>query len=417
MGSGPHLPSNPDVCPTQEWDGRADTRSVPTPRRSLAVATATLAFALAPAAQAHAGLLDGLLGGGAPAPTTVSPTVVTSLVGQLGTVPGLTTPQVTAAVTDLLAGGVPADLGVLQGVLPDLSSSLSSGSPTALVAGLLGQGVPAGSIVSLVDTLLSGVADPSATVSAVVGQLLGAGLPADPAALDAVLAALRGGAAPTGNLLDPVAGVLDVLAANAALPAEARASLADLSATVRSAGAGVLGDDVLGQVSGVLGVVGSALGTGSPVKEALNGLAGLLPGKATTTTTKPPSSSTTTAPTAGGPGRRGALDLKDVTATVSALKIDKARRVAKVTLRCPKQAFVPCTVRTAASVDGLRSGKAVKMTLKAGAAKVVSFKLPAVKARKLGRRGGRLSVRAVTSYAGYQLGTASRAVKVSKRRR
>lgn len=411
-----------DVCSTQTCQQAVDGVNVPTaPRRSFAVVTTTLAFALAPAAQAHAGLLDGLLGGGStPTPTAVSPSTVTNLVTQLqllgtpGTVGGQ---SLTTVVNELLEGGLPATVGAVQTVLPDLTSALApGGTPTALVGQLLSQGVSAVAIIPIVDQLLATVADPTGAVNAVVGQLLAVGLPTDTTALSGVLAALQGGALPTGTLLAPVAGVLDALAANEALPAEVRATVAGLSTTVKATGDSVLGTDLLEQVSGILGTVGGALGTGSATGGLLGGLAGLLPPKATTTakptTTTPVTSPVTTTPTA--PGKRGTLDLKDLTAVVSSLKVDKARKVAKIKVSCPARSFVPCTVKTAASVDGLRSGKAVKTTLKAGQAKTLSIKLPSTKTRKLSRRGGRLSVRAVTSYAGYQLGTASKAIKVAK---
>lgn len=392
-----------------------------TPRRS-AVTLATLAFALAPAAQAQAGLLDGLLVGGAttPATTTPSPAQVTALVTQLlPTAPALPGTDLTTAVTNLLAGGVPGNLGTLQEVLPDLSAALTGGSATGLVEELLSQGLPTASIVPLVDQLLTGVADPSATVTAVVGQLLGAGLPTDATALSGVLAALQGGALPTGSLLSPVAGVLDTLAQNDALPAEVRATIAGLSTSVRSAAGGVVGTDVLTQVGGLLGTVGGALGTSSPVKDALSGLAGLLPPRTSTTTTRPTTTTTTipvATPVAAAAPKRAAVNLEDVTATVSQLKLDRARKVLKAKVACPKKAFVPCTVKAAASVDGLRSGRAAKTTLQAGASKVVAFKLPTTKTKKLGRRGGRLTVKATTTYAGYRLGTATKNLKVARRR-
>lgn len=385
-----------------------------TPRRSVTVASTALAFALAPAAQAHAGPLGSLAGGsGSTATAAISP----SLLNQLSTITGLPVGQVTPIVDGLLAGGVTPD--VLTNVLPELTSAVANpADPTALVQDLLAQGVATASIVSLVDGLLGSVADPTGAVNAVIAQLLAVGLPADTTALSGVLAALQGGALPTGSLLGPVAGVLDALAVNQALPADVRGTLAGLSTTVKAAGDGVLPTDVLEQVSGVLGAVGGALGPSSSTGGLLGGLAGLLPPKSSTTTTTQtkPGVTTTTTPgaTPGAPVRRGTLNLKDLTATVSSLKVDKARRVARVKVSCPARSFVPCTVKTAASVDGLRSGKAVKTTLKAGRSKVVSFKLPATKARKLGRRGGKLSVRAVTSYAGYQLGTARKAVTVKK---
>ena len=403
--------------------GRQQHLSVTT-RRVAAVLSVTAAVgAFAPVASAEAGLLDGILSPSTPSTSTVDANVVSSLVTVLDPATSLGGPQLTSVVTNFLASGVPADAAAIAPLLTQVTTVLGNGGdPAALVSGLLGQGLAAGEIVPLVDELLAGVVDPSATVTAVVGQLLAAGLPTDAAGLDAagitsLLGALQGGAAPTGDLLGPVTGLLDTVAANTALPADVRTALAGLSSTVKTVGGSVLSDDLLGQVNGVLGsLVGSAALSG-PVKDALSGLTGLLvPGKTPAATPKTTITTTTPAavPPVTVPPRRGTLNLKDLTATVSSLKVDKARKTLTAKVTCPKKSFVPCTVKSLLSVDGLRSGKATKTTLKAGQSKTIKIKLASAGARKLARRGGKVTVKATSSHAGYTLGSASKAVKVEK---
>lgn len=397
-----------------------------TSRRAVAVlSTAVVLCCTVPAASASAatadrGLLSGLLT--APAPVPVSTSTVTSLVTTIVPTTGLPTATVTPIVQNLLAAGVPS-ASVVGPLVTQVTAAVASGDPTALVSSLVAQGLDVGSIVPLVSGLLAGGGLDATTVgNQVLGSLLAVGLPTDAAGLSntgltGLLAALQGGALPTGDLLAPVAALFDTLAANAALPTEVQDALKTVSGTIRSTGSGVLPDGLLGQITGTLGSLTGAASLTPVVGGTLNGLAGLLvpkqatPVKPGTTTTLP---GATLVP--GGAARRGTLNLKDLTATLSGVKVDQARKVLSAKVTCPKTSFVPCTVKSLLSLDGQRTGKATRTTLKPGQVRTIKLKLAPAGARKLARRGGRVTVKATSSYAGYTLGSASKATSVKKRR-
>lgn len=396
-----------------------------------ATATTTTGPAAATNAGMADGLFDGLLNLGAVTPSTPSLGIVSSLVTQLtstATAVGLPTSQLTPVVTQLLSGGVPATPEAVGNLLDDIVGAAGSQQDlTGLISGLLAQGLSAGAIAPLIDDVLgtvggAGLTDPTSIVSAVVGQLLAVGLPTNAAGLDAagltnLLALLNTGADPTGLLLEPVAKLLDTVGGNSALPLDVTSALLGLTTSIRSAGTGVVPQDLLGQISGLLtSLTGTATLT-KPVSDALSGLAGLLlkpVAKSGTPVVPPTLTPLAPPPTVAPVKKKPTLSLKDLTAVLSSLKVDKARSVVTATLKCPATSPIGCVVKSATTLDGLKSGRAAAMTLKPGVSKTLKLKLPATGAHKLRRKGGKVSVKATTSYAGYKLGTASKAMRVAK---
>lgn len=378
---------------------------------------ATTAFA-APAAQAstaapdapaaHAtsrGLLDGLLGGLTGTTTTTTTTTapitstVTSLVDQLvssGTTLGLDTTQLTnvvATVVDSGALGTVTDATLLSEIpiLGDLVTgtvqTVTGGTLSGdLVGNLLGSGVALGTLPAVVDQLLSSAGAPTELVESLVGQVVGdilaVGLPTDASALDGLLGSLLGGAPLTGNLLEPVAGVLDALAANEALPADLRDVARTLAVTIRSTGSGLLPTDLVVRVGDLLGGVGSTANTSSPVRTALGSLSGLLRGY--------------TGP-ASGLGRSAFRVTKEMRAKVRKVRVTKDRAKVRATIACPATALAGCYATSRLRHAGRSTGKSVTSILRPGQVTTLTFKVPAKVRGALRKRGGRIAVRVVSA--------------------
>lgn len=360
-----------------------------------------------------------------PVPTVpVDTAVVTNLVNQIvsttpvGTTP-LPTPTITAVVTDVLASGVTPTLPAVDAVVDSVTATVAdpAQAPTQvpiLVSTLLAGGADPAVVAGAVNEVLTAAGAPTAVVEAAVdsavGQLLAVGLPTDATALEGVVSAVIGGAAPTGAILEPVAQVLDGLAANTALPADVRQQIAALAADVRAAGTQPLSQAKLTEIADVLSTVAGTASVPKPVGASLGTLSGLFGPK------PKPTAPPVTAPKPPTTGPALALT-SAMRARIAKVAVSKDRKKAKVSLRCPASAVIGCAVTTQARYAGKNVGKASSVVMRPGESRTVTVKLPKKTTRALKRKGGKLGARAVTYLGANLKPSASRTVEVRKAKR
>lgn len=346
------------------------------------------------------GLTGGLTGGTTTTPTAPVTSTVTSLVNQLvssGSTAGLPLEDLTSVVATLVDTGALGTVtdGTLLSEVPILGDLVTQTVETVtagtlsgdLVGNLLGGGVTLGALPGVVDQLLSGAGAPTELVSSlvdqVVGDLLAVGLPTDTALLDGLLGSLTGGADATGSLLEPVAQLLDTLAANAALPADLRTLATQLAGQIRVVGTGLLGGDLLATVGDLLGGVAGTANVPTPVSDALSRLANLLRAR---------SGGVTATPTTKTPFRI----TKAMRVKVRSVKVSKDRKKARAVIVCPTTALAGCYATSRLRWSGKATGRTVANVLRPGQAKTITISLPKKVRTTLGKRGGKLGVRVVT---------------------
>lgn len=319
-------------------------------------------------------VVGGLLGGTtAPSPTT------------LPTLPGLEILNTVLSSVPVIGGSDPTTaLGALPPlpILPDVLAAVTGGAGGDPLSALL----PA----------LSG---------------LTGGLPVD---------GLPAGTVPTGAALKPATDLLrQVAAATAGTPlAGALTSLAD---QIDAAGDNGVSADLLTVLASTLGSIAQTDGVPAPVQQAAGMLATQVAPKPTTTTTppatggttpsKPVATTTTTAPkpttttTTGTAPPKAPVKLGRV--AISSLKLDRAKGVVTVALRCPATGPACLTIVTAyrgSTLAGsvpltyIASGQTVKKKLKLNSAARKALKRKTTKF-KVGAllQGGKVASKSVTT--------------------
>jgi hypothetical protein len=390
-----------------------------TGRTLLATCAAAAALGIAaPAAQAS--LLGGLTQTVTQTVTpvvTVAPSTVTSVVSQVTTQTGgtLDAGQVTTVVTELLTSGV--DAAVVTTVVDDvLAAAADPQAVEALVQQLVAGGLDAGVVPAVLDQVLAeaGVAPvlAQAAVAQAVAELLATGLPTDASSLQAALAALTAGTAPSASLLAPITAVLDALGANALLPADLQATVDGLATTLRSGTPGALTPTVTDTLASLLLGVSQQAAVPQPVKDVLAQLAGAIAQRPWTfELPKVPGGA---GPGAGAGGGAGPVVLTAaMRARISRVAVDRARKVVRITLRCPAAAVFGCAVQSRARVGGKPVGAPVTTFLRPSQTTTVKVRLPAATTRTVRRRGGQVGARA-TTLLGTLKPTASRTTTVRK---
>jgi len=373
----------------------------------------------ATATHAQRGLLDGILSPVlAPVLAVITPTstpqqvqaaVATLPVDQLGSLLSVASPgQLTALLGGLDVAQITTAVGSLTstGALDGVLNTLTPVQLGDILAPLTGDTL--GGALGLLDVaqVTSALATLDiAELTTVVGALSPAqitGLLSSPAAAPDVVAGLLGtavglaGGAPSAGAVNGLLAQVQALLANG-LPDVA--GLGELLATVESLLA-VAGLDT-SVLTGLLATVNGALGRSpnSPASPQAQNLARSLSGMTGARYTPPKGS-------AGFTAYRG---------KVSAIKVAKSRKSARITVSCPASAPKGCLVTLNGVVAGKKAFAQKQVIVLRNAKKAFTVKFTKVAANRLKKKGGSLKVTALTSFS--TLAATAKTVKVAKPRK
>lgn len=317
-------------------------------------------------------LLGALTGGQTPTAGLLQP--VHDLLDQLASTPGLppAVADLIRDVADLLGGtpsGEPLDpalLGPLETLLRDLAGSAGL-PPTASnllnqIAGLLGGAGGDGTLGLPVDLLRI--------------------LPQTIDELDGLISSLIDGERPTGALLEPVARLLDEVAAS--VPGSLNELLREVAALVRGT-SGELDPLLVNQLRRLLVMIGNTPGVTREQRSVIE--------RVTTVLTQAAASNNN-----GNTTKPAILATKRDRAVVKRVNVDPSRNRVGLRVECPKRAPATCVVRVSARFAGRKAANPKSTRIGAGRSKVVRLRLLKQARSASIRRGGKLRITVATRF-------------------